>query len=141
MRGIFYKKFNMNEIFETNLNKPIVVLAETDPETRAIYARYLSRANFIVNLCAEVDALHKQMLVYEPDILVCNPNFLFGFSSSVFHNIRSLYPKLPIVTVGDSVVDTDMDKLMKLGVSAHLSRKFSQPNDLVFTVEQLLYSN
>ncbi len=138
---IFYEKLHMNDILEPNLNKPIVLLAEPDPETRAVYAHYLSRANFVVNLCAELTVLHEQMKIYKPDVLICNPNFLFALGSRIFYDIRSVYPALPIVTVGDSVLDSDMDKLMKFGVSAHLSRKFSQPRDLVVTVEQLLYAN
>lgn len=129
------QKFSFSDLEASSL--PLVLIAEHEPESRALYARLLKKANFNVALCYSAGDLHDQINFLEPNILVLNPSLLESQTWRL-KKIAKSYPKLLIVTVGEKLLEEDLDSLMNAGVSAHLNRKFSHPRDLVLTLRQIL---
>lgn len=118
--------------------RPIVLLAESDPETMAMYARQLNGADVSVCICVDMGQVPYHVSNLKPDILVLNPSPDFRLSFDIVKKSIAAHPHLSVITIGDLIPDQYLDQLMGLGVSFHINRSLSQPRDLVAAVRQIL---
>lgn len=123
------------------VGSPTVLLAESEAEALAVYARHLTRANLLVNVCLDLAGLHRQVKEVGPQLLVINPSSNLPGTLIVLEQIQSTHPALPIITVGAPIPDSYLDRLMASGVALHLNRTLSQPRDLAIAARQILGLN
>lgn len=117
---------------------PTVLLVEPEPEALAMYARHLSRANLLVNVCLELVNLMRHVQEVRPHLLVINPTPNLRASLAVLKQIQVKHPALPIITVGAPIPDPYLDQLMATGVALHINRYLSQPRDIAVAARQIL---
>jgi DNA-binding NtrC family response regulator len=120
---------------------PTVLLSESEAEALALYARHLTRANMLVNVCLDLGTLHRQVRELGPQLLVVNPSSNLAGTLVVLERIQATHPALPIITVGAPIPDSYLDRLMASGVALHLNRTLSQPRDLAIAARQILGLN
>lgn len=126
---------------QSQASGPTVLLAESEAEALALYARHLTKANLLVNVCLDLTHLHRQVREIEPHLLVVNPSSNLSATLVVIKRIQTTHPALPIITVGGPIPDTYLDRLMASGVALHLNRTLSQPRDLAIAARQILGLN
>ncbi len=118
--------------------RPIILLAESDPETMAMYVRHLGSAEFAVCVCVDLRLVPQHVINLKPAVLVLNPSPNLRLSLDVLRRSMIAHPTLSVITMGDVIPDQYMDQLMRSGVSMHINRSLSQPRDLVVAVRQML---
>jgi len=133
----------MDYIFRQHYNAvsattPVILLAEPEPEALALYARHLTNADLLVNVCMELHQLLQQVRQVRPHLLIINPAPDITATILLLRQVLSLYPDLPIITVGAPVPDPYLDRLMAAGVALHINRSLSQPRDIAIAARQML---
>ncbi len=139
---------NMNYIFKTSYrlnNSPLprdsrmVLLVEAEPEASAVYKRHLTQATGLeVAVCLNLLSLSQQLQDLRPDLLIINPMPNLKASLKSLLHAKQLYPGLLIITLGYAIPDDYLDRFMKLGVSAHINRHLSRPQDVALAAQQVL---
>ena len=118
---------------------PVVLLAETEPEACAMYRRHLTAgADLEVSVCGSLAALSGQLETLQPDLLIINPGPNLKGSLKFLGRAKRLYPALRIITLGYAIPEDYLDELMQLGVSAHINRYLSRPQDVALAAQQVL---
>jgi hypothetical protein len=117
---------------------PLVLLAEPEAEALAVYARHLTKANLLVNICLELSLLIRQVEEVRPHLLVLNPGKDIAEAISILQQVTGTNPGLPVITIGGAIPDHYLDRLMATGVALHLNRSLTQPRDIAVAAKQLL---
>ncbi len=117
---------------------PLVLLLETEPESLSLYIGHLTKANMLVNVCGELSQLLRQVKEIQPHLLIVNPSHDLKLALAVLSQVASAQPGLPIITVGPSIPDPYLDRLMATGVALHLNRRLTQPRDIAVAARQIL---
>ena len=140
MNYVFHQHYSISpNTFTPNADfRPVVLLAESNPETMAMYARHLNGDDVSVCVCVDMSQVHRHVSVIKPHVLILNPSPDFRLSFDIVKKSIAAHPQLSVITVGDFIPDKYLDKLMSLGVSLHIKRSLSQPRDLVAAVRQVL---
>jgi DNA-binding NtrC family response regulator len=123
---------------QAEASAPLVLLVETEPESLALYASHLAKASMLVNVCLELSELQRQVRDIEPHLLIVNPSHNLNLALTVLRQIAKAHPGLPIITVGGSIPDPYLDRLMATGVALHLNRQLTQPRDIAVAARQIL---
>jgi len=122
-------------------NFPTVLLVEAEPEALALYAGHLTKANLLVNVCLELSDVLRQISETQPHLLIVNPSRDLNQALAVLSQVTRLEPGLPIITVGGTIPDPYLDRLMATGVALHLNRLLTQPRDIAIAARQILGLN
>lgn len=138
MQYIFRKNYTMQN---EPSGPPLVLLAEPEPEALALYARHLTRANLLVNVCLELSGVLRQIQHASPQLLIINPSADIAYGLVLLRKISSRHPELPIITIGGAIPDPYLDRLMASGVAFHLNRSLTQPRDIAVAARQILGLN
>lgn len=117
---------------------PVVLLAESEPEALALYARHLAGAHLLVNVCMDLGQLSRQAQELQPHLLIVNPAPDIVSTIAVLKRIAMALPSLPIITIGSAIPDLYLDRLMATGVALHINRTLSQPRDIAVAARQIL---
>jgi DNA-binding NtrC family response regulator len=117
---------------------PVVLLAETEPEALALYARHLANASLLVSVCLDLGQLLRQIRAAQPHLLVINPAPDIAATITALRQVAAAHPGLPIITVGAPIPDPYLDRLMATGVALHINRTLSQPRDIAVAARQIL---
>jgi len=117
---------------------PSVLLAESEPEALALYARHLSEANLLVNVCLDLNRLLTNINEVQPHLLIINPAPDLAGTIASLRQVAASYPGLPIISIGAPVPDPFLDRLMATGVALHINRTLSQPRDIAVAARQIL---
>ncbi len=120
-----------------NQNK-IIVLAEPEPETRGLYHKHLASPNIVIQLCEDLEKLPGVLELYQPDLLIVNPGANPASGLVFLKNLRKFQPNLSIITIGYGTPDEYLDRFMELGVSCHINRYLTRPQDVTVAVTQVL---
>jgi hypothetical protein len=119
-------------------SEPVVLLLEQEPESLALYASHLAKANMLVNVCLELSQLARQVNQIQPHLLIINPTRDINLALAILNQVVQTQPGLPIITIGGSIPDPYLDRLMAVGVALHLNRWLTQPRDIAVAARQIL---
>jgi hypothetical protein len=117
---------------------PVVLLAEPEAETLAVYARHLTRAQLSVNVCMELSLVLRQIREVKPHLLIINPMPDLAPAINLLRQVAETYPGLPIITIGLAIPDPYLDRLMAAGVTLHINRTLTRPPDIAIAARQIL---
>ena len=136
MQYLFRQTYNLN----TSLNKAEVVLLEPETDLGRLYAKYLRDASYNV-FQALLSDLHQILAEVEPKALVYSSNLDSQAIIKQVTSIRRLYPNLHIITLSNHSEPIDVASWMEAGISAHINKKLSRPQDIVAALDQIFSSN
>jgi DNA-binding NarL/FixJ family response regulator len=138
MNYIFYNHYYIGPMTPSP-NTKIILLAEPELESRALYYKHLSSdPEVTVSICEEPSKLLELLSSLEPDLLIINPGENPARSLVFLQSIKKVQPSLRIITVGYGTPDNYLDRFMQLGVSYHINRHLSRPQDILAAAQQVL---
>jgi DNA-binding NtrC family response regulator len=141
MEYLFRQHYNLQPLPDAiapDSASPIVLLAESEPEALALYARHLARADLQVNVCMELALLLRQVQDSRPGLLIINPTPDITAAIALLRQIAAAQPGIPVITIGAAIPDAYLDQLMASGVALHLNRSLTRPQDIAVAARQLL---
>src|ERR1043165_8316284 len=99
MDYVFRQHYTMKAPSEqAQVDVPVVLLLETEPEALALYGSHLTKAKLLVNICFELTDLLNQVATLEPHLLIVNPSRDLNLALAVLHRVAEIKPGLPIIT-------------------------------------------
>jgi CheY-like chemotaxis protein len=94
--------------------------------------------NMNVVTCGSLPEMLEHLQVNMPDIIVVNPSYDIEQGLRFIGLLKQQYPGLPLITIGQSILESHLDAMMKAGVSFHINRQFTQPRDILLAIEEVL---
>jgi hypothetical protein len=140
MAYLFRQKFKVDDLANLTAEKIPVLIFSADSFLAQIYAAYLRAHNLEVKHCQDELMLKDSLLRFAPRLLLADANFFSSIGGNWLGpiNIKRDFPSLLVVTVGRGLGAESLAKLMRAGVSSHVDRRFSRPQDLAVVVKTLL---
>ncbi len=138
MEYIYKQKFSLRNQPFVSLYGATVLFVEPDNEACALYSRHMTDVHMYVVTCGSVEDMMGQVMQVTPDVLIINPTHDLDHSISLMRLIKAQFPKLPIITISETIRDNYLDAIMNAGVSLHINRRLTQPRDLLLAIEQTL---
>lgn len=142
MAYIFKQKLRVSDLAHISPNRKKVLIYEPEEYLSALYGSYLRIHKFAVEHCANLDALPKTLTEFSPHLLIFNTDSPGNSlsSKSWLMAAKKYYPELIIVTTNINLSHEGVRELMSAGISSHINRSLSRPQDIVVIVKSLLYT-
>lgn len=138
MSYLVKKKYSLrNQPFYRLFGIP-VALVEFDAESRALYSRKLLSANMEVEQFESLNQLLEHITNKSYEVFIVSPE---RQNLAQLAQLRSFHPHTPLITLSKMMSESQLDGIMKLGVTMHINRDLSRPRDLLVAIEQILYGN
>ncbi len=138
MDYITTQKFSLRNQPFVSLFGATVLLVEPEAESCAIYSRQFEGVHMNVITCGRFDEMISRVQEDSPDIIIVNPSHDISKGIRFVTLLKNQHPAIPVITIGQSILETHLDAIMKAGVSFHINRQFTQPRDILLAVEQVL---
>ena len=141
MSYLFRQKFKISDLAQLSEMQQKILILESEPYLAALYARYLSIHNFLVEACRQSEQLLESVALEQPHLLIVGIASV-GNQRRLLELLRSLklqHPALPIITIGYNLEPAALKQLISGGVAGHLDRRLSRPQDLVLVVKTVLH--
>lgn len=120
--------------------KKRVLLHLEEQYLSSLFLKYLEVHNFLVAECRQAPSLAEDVHQFSPHLLILGVQEEKSFDSAVslVASLRSRHPQLSVMTVGYNLDHEKLKILMDSGITSHLDRRFSRPQDVVVMVKTLL---
>ncbi|MCL5666279.1 MAG: hypothetical protein M1383_00695 [Patescibacteria group bacterium] len=117
-----------------------VLVAEPEEYLLGLYAGYLAAQGFEVERCNNLDGIRASAKSFLPDLMVLSTGWNGYFLELVNHlaYLKNNFSGLPVVTVGYGVGSEQLKQLMLAGISGHLDRRLTKPQDIAHVVKAVL---
>ena len=140
MAYLFRQKFQVGDL--VNLKKPenSVLIFTSDSYLADLYAAHLQTHGLDVKHCFDEMLLVESLNRFFPRLLLAEADFFSSIGGGRLGplNLKRDFPSLLVVTIGRGLNAESLGKLMQAGVSSHVDRRFSRPQDLAIVVKTLL---
>lgn len=140
MRYIVKQKINIADLVNLERLPHRVLIHEPEEYLLDLYNYHLAKHNFEVQSCQDVSKLEDCLVIFKPKVLIFNidiqPNQ--SFQSHWLMSFKRKYPEINIITTGYNTDAEQLKVLLGLGVSSHVNRKLSRPQDLVVLVQAII---
>ena len=142
MPYLFKQKLNIGDLIALNTEAKRVLIFEPEEYLSGIYAYHLSNQDFEVVERRDLYETASALSLYKPHLLVFNAEFLGGTKKNKtwLLSVKKDYPQLHVVTTGYNLSSEGVGELMAAGISSHLNRRLTRPQDLAVIVKSILYS-
>jgi DNA-binding NtrC family response regulator len=137
---LFKNKINVADLVDLQRQSKKILIYEPNSDLGQLYSSYFKQSNFEVQHCREREILPHNLMIFSPNLLVYSLDLLHETGSKTFYlqGIKQSFPSLTVVTVGYNLDPEALKNLMNCGVSGHINRQLSRPQDLVTVVKMLL---
>jgi DNA-binding NtrC family response regulator len=143
MAYLIRQQFNINDLLPIEKASNTVAILEPESYLAKLYEKYLVAHGFTVNHCLEPESLDNFLVQSFPDVLLFNPES-YGktkYAIEIIERMVSNFPKLLVVTIGYNIEPEDLKKFMSAGITSHINRKLSKPQDVVEVVRMILHKH
>lgn len=132
---MFRQKYYLGEsLTKASWRPKLILVLEPEEYLLRIYARYFSFPYFQFQACQTWADFKRQLVTLVPDLLIVN-------TDQWFYDLLQLkihWPSQPIISLGHNLTPEQLKQLMAYGISGHINRKFTRPQDLVEVVKTIL---
>ncbi len=139
----FKQKLNLLDLAGLQHQPKRILIHEPESDLAALYFYYLREHNFEIQHCNSSDEIRQAVLVFKPHLLIFNVDGLGSFSKMglITKILSKEFPDLNLISTGYNLNGQGLTELMSLGVTSHLNRKLSRPQDLAVLVKTVLSNN
>lgn len=138
MRYLFKQKLNLSDLVNFKGVQKKVLIYEPQEYLAALYSHYLRLHNFDIKHCPEFGKLKTMITDFCPELLIFNVEAETKSKENPSFNFKRHFPGLLVVTIGYNLGSESLKSLMNAGVSSHINRKLSRPQDVAVVVNTLL---
>lgn len=141
MDYIFYNHYYVEQTIDSMItlsSHKTILLAEPELEARGLYEKHLVGPDIEVYVCQDQNKLHENLADINPDLLIINPGTNPARSLVFLQSIKKNHPYLKIITIGYGTPDDYLDRFMQIGVSYHINRHLTRPQDVAVAAQQVL---
>lgn len=140
MSYLIKQQIKLSDLVDLAGDLKLVLVAEPEDCLYGIYARHLREHRFVVHRCDGLDRVPDRLREHCPHLLVLSLEFDGGVRSAVrlLRRLKEEFPELHVVTVSTAAGADDLKVLMSAGVSSHIDRKFSRPQDVAVVAKTVL---
>ncbi|MBI5530619.1 MAG: hypothetical protein HY918_03920 [Candidatus Doudnabacteria bacterium] len=140
MSYLFKQKLNLGDLSLTNREIKRVLVFEPEEYLAALYANYVRNQEFEVRHCLELEEVPALIVKFSPHLLVFNAEALDSpvKSKSWLVSLKNRHPELHVVTIGYNISSEGVRELMSAGISSHINRHLSRPNDIAHIIKAIL---
>lgn len=142
MAYIFKQKLQIQDLVNIKNSPKRILIYEPEEYLAALYGHYLKMHNFDIKHCPNLEALKPLAEISMPDILIFSAEGGSAFTEKIawLLNFKKNFPNVLIVTTGFKVETEALKQFMSAGVSSHLNRQLTRPQDLAVIVKNILYN-
>jgi DNA-binding response OmpR family regulator len=139
MAYLFKQKINLRELAALEYAQKKVLLHQPEEYLASLYMHYLRFHNFDVKHCPNLAQLRHSSESFQPHALIFSLENSHPSSSIAWLlSFKKHFPNTVIVTT-DMNTDTEtLKKLLSAGVSSHINRRHSRPQDIATITKTLL---
>jgi len=143
MDYFFKQKFNITELADRPAPSLKIIIMETEEYLVALYTRYLQAHDFVALHCKEAGGLKDLIVYHQPDLLIIGSGAVLdpAFLLELLFDIKRIFSTLPVITIGNNISPQMLKQLMSAGISGHIDRRLSKPEDVVAVVKTILQKN
>lgn len=140
MAYLFRQKFNVADLARIPEQKNRVLIFGFDVYLCQLYESLLCLHSLDVKHCATEESLRLALADFFPRLLLLDLDSLGSAGESWLKSLyfRWDFPSLIIVTISRNLDAQSVGKLMGAGVSSHINREYSRPQDVATVVKTLL---
>ena len=138
MAYVIKQKFQISELVNLPVVSKRIFVVEPDEYLLALYFYHLSRHGFEVKTSQAVDRLREELKGFSPQLILINLEIFDVLARAKTEDFLFHSPATRIITVGLGNSDEQIKSLLGRGVSAHIDRKFTRPQDVVTLAKTLI---
>lgn len=140
MAYIFKQKLQLRDLVNIESSLKKVLIYEPEQYLAALYGHYLSAHNFDVKHCPNLSDLKIFAQMRRPDILIFSAEGGGAFPEKIawLSDFKKNFPDVPVVTTGFKAETEALKQFMAIGISGHINRRLTKPQDLVVIVKSIL---
>ncbi len=139
MAYIFKQKLRIEDLVDLPVREKKVLIHEPEEYRAALYGSYLRDHNFVVDFCPHIFFLNDSVKTFSPHLLIFNlEGDGQGSKIAWLLSFKQRFPNVLVVTLGFNTDAETLKLLMPAGLSSHINRRLSKPQDIVEVVKALL---
>jgi DNA-binding response OmpR family regulator len=141
MSYILKQKFNIADLVEKLQQPKHVLVIEPEYYLRHLYLGHLSRHGFNSSAAGDFNEGLNMILTIRPDaaLIALSSEEDYDYLLKGITHMRRVLPEIPMVTLGQSLSSQVLSRLMSLGVSSHLEKSLTRPNDIIEVIKIVLH--
>lgn len=140
MSYLIKQKFSIAELVDLDQPRKRILIGEPQGDLGALYRGYLNE-HFDTQHCTDLALLKQELRRFSPQLLIVNSGSLLGLAGLKAASLKTEFPSLLIVTIGQNLDSESLKELMATGVCSHINRSLTRPQDVVEVVKALLINN
>lgn len=142
MAYIFKQKLNIHDLVNLPQERQKrVLIHEPEDYLDALYAYYLKGQNFDIRHCQRLESLIDSVKNFTPDILIFNVEAQakpFRLKADWIFRFKKNFPEIFVITTGFNTDSEILKVLLSAGVSSHINRRSTRPQDIAVVVRNIL---
>ena len=138
MPYIFKQKLQIQELVD--LQQPIkrILIHEPEEYLAALYQHYLQVHNFDIKHCPVLESLEVSAKNFAPDVLIFNIGENHNSKAEWLLKFKKDFPEAGVITTGFNTNSEILKLLLSAGISSHINRKLTRPQDIAVVVKSML---
>lgn len=138
MAYLYKQKLSFEDLRRWQAGQWRVVVFEPEKYLLGIYNHHLLQNGFEVESILELDDIMILVSQFSPHLLIFNADSISKNHLAHLLRIKREFPQLYILTTAYDLSNEDVKGLMTEGVSAHINRRLSRPQDVAHIAVSLL---
>jgi len=140
MTYLFKQKLNLSDLADFSRAGEKILVYEPDAYLADLYRHYLRVHNFDVKHCPDLARISEQISEHRPKLVIFNTDSPGAWLKvkTMLSALIAAFPGLRVVSTAYNINAQGLSELMSLGVSSHINRRLSRPEDLVVIVKNIL---
>ncbi len=138
MSYLYKQKLSFEDLQGWQSEQWRVVVFEPERYLLGIYSHHLEQNGFEIQTVSEPDDIIITVSQFSPHLLVFNADKTSKDNSLSLFRIKREFPRLYILTTACDLSYEDVKELMAKGISGHINRRLSRPQDIAHIAVSLL---
>lgn len=140
MTYLFKQKLDIYDLVGYEKESHKILLHEPEEYLAALYFHFLNKQNFHVRHVPKIEILEEELVNFKPKVLIFSLDSEQENKLNFFWllNFRKNFPNTSVITTGFNTNAETLKKLLNVGISSHINRKLSRPQDLVVLIQAVL---
>lgn len=140
MRYIVKQKLNIADLVNIKQQNHKILLYEPEDFLAGLYLKHLIGGDFEVKHSPVLELLYGHIKEFNPKVIIFNLDTSIDINTKInwLKNFKKESPEVYIITTGFNTTSEILRIILGLGISSHINRRLSRPQDIVVLAKTLL---